>query len=100
MISYLKNKIKTMEYPLYFNNNENKYYLIINEAVNYNIAIEFETFTNSLISNETLFNFIYIDFNEENLNNFFKEFNLSISNNKKFYRFNNWLDVFNFYKDI
>jgi hypothetical protein len=42
---------------------------------------------------------IYIEFNEDNLNNFLKEFKLS-SYNKKFYRFNNWLDVFNFYKDI
>jgi len=88
-----------MEYMLYFNNNDNKYYLIINKAINYNIVIEFETFNKLLVSNETLSNFIYIEFNEDNLNIFLKEFKLS-SYNKKFYRFNNWLDVFNFYKDI
>jgi hypothetical protein len=88
-----------MEYLLYFNNNDNKYYIIINEAINYNIVIEFETFNNLLLSNETLSNYICIEFNDNNLNNFLKEFNFS-SYNKKFYRFNNWLDVFEFYKDI
>ena len=88
-----------MEYLLYFNNNDNKYYIIINEAINYNIVIEFETFNNLLLSNETLSNYICIEFNDNNLNNFLKEFNFS-SYNKKFSRFNNWLDVFEFYKDI
>lgn len=87
-----------MEYPLYFNN-DNKYYLIINQAINFNIAIEFETFNNLLISNETLSNYIYIEFNDENLNKFLNEFKL-FSYNNKFYRYNNWLDVFEFYKDI
>jgi hypothetical protein len=88
-----------MEYLLYFNNNDNKYYLITNEAINYNIVIEFETFNNLLLSNETLSNYICIEFNDDNLNNFLKEFKFSSFNNK-FYRFNNWLDVFDFYKDI
>lgn len=86
-----------MEYPLYFNNNN--YYLIINEAVNFNIAIQFETFNKLLISNEILSNSIYIEFNKENLNNFIKQFNTLI-NNDKIDIFNNWLEVFNFYKDI
>ena len=41
-----------MEYPLY--KNDNNYYLIINKAINYNLAIEFNTFNNILISNNKL----------------------------------------------
>jgi hypothetical protein len=84
-----------MEYLLYFNNNDNKYYLIINKAINFNIAIEFETFNKLLISNEILSNSKYIEFNEDNLNNFLKEFNFS-----KLYRFTSWIEVFEFYKNI
>ena len=86
-----------MEYPLYFI--DNNYYLIINKALYYNIAIQFETFNNLLISNEILSNSIYIEFNKENLNNFIKKFNTLI-NNDKIDIFNNWLEVFNYYKDI
>jgi len=86
-----------MEYPLYFI--DNNYYLIINKAIYYNIAIQFETFNNLLISNEILSNSIYIEFNKENLNNFIKKFNTLI-NNDKIDIFNNWLEVFNYYKDI
>lgn len=86
-----------MEYPLYFI--DNNYYLIINKAIYYNIAIQFETFNNLLISNEILSNSIYIEFNKENLNNFIKKFNTFI-NNDKIDIFNNWLEVFNYYKDI
>lgn len=86
-----------MEYPLYFI--DNNYYLIINKATYYNIAIQFETFNNLLISNEILSNSIYIEFNKENLNNFIKKINTLI-NNDKIDIFNNWLEVFNYYKDI
>ena len=86
-----------MEFPLYYI--DNSYYLITNKAINYNIAIEFETFNKLLISNEKLNNSIYIEFNEYNLNNFIKEFN-TLLNNDKINKFNNWLEVIKFYKDI
>jgi hypothetical protein len=83
-----------MEYPLY--KNENSYYLIINKAINYNIALEFTTFSTIIISNEKLAKYSLIEFNEENLNDFGIN-NLIIFDNK-IYQFNNWLDVFNYYK--
>jgi len=88
-----------MEYPLYFNNNNNKYFIIINQAINFNLVLEFETFNKLLISNEILSNSTFIDFNDENLNKFLNEFNILLNNNK-IYRFNNWLEVFEYYKDI
>jgi hypothetical protein len=88
-----------MEYPLYFNNNNNNYFIIINQAVNYNLVLEFETFNKLLISNEILSNSTYIEFNDENLKQLLNEFNILYNTNIK-YRFNNWLDVFEFYKNI
>jgi hypothetical protein len=88
-----------MEYPLYFNNDNNNYFIIINQAVNYNLVLEFETFNKLLISNEILSNSTYIEFNDENLKQLLNEFNILYNTNIK-YRFNNWLDVFEFYKDI
>jgi hypothetical protein len=88
-----------MEYPLYFNNNNNNYFIIINQAVNYNLVLEFETFTKLLISNEILSNSTYIEYNDENLKQLLNKFNILYNTNIK-NRFNNWLDVFNFYKDI
>jgi len=56
-----------MDYPLYMN--KDKYFLIINKALNYSIAIEFDTFNNILISNDIISNSFLIEFNEENLKN-------------------------------
>jgi hypothetical protein len=84
-----------MDYPLYTNNNN--YYIIINKAINYNVALEFNTFSNILISNEDLSQFLYIEFNEKNLKEFLNIY--SYSYNYINYKFNNWLDVFNFYKE-
>jgi hypothetical protein len=88
-----------MDYPLYMND-DSKYYIIINKGINYNIALEFITFNNILISNDDLSKFIYIEFNEDNLNKFLNiKFDNYIKYNNKIYKFNNWLDVFNFYKE-
>jgi hypothetical protein len=81
-----------MDYPLYMN--DNNYYLIINKGINYNIALEFNTFNNIFINNEDLSKYLYIEFNEENLKEFL---NIEVDNN--IYKFNNWLDVFKFYKE-
>ena len=52
-----------MDYPLYMN--DNNYYLIINKGINYNIALEFNTFNNIFINNDDLSKYLYIEFNEE-----------------------------------
>jgi|688.fasta_scaffold1272195_3 hypothetical protein len=84
-----------MDYHLYKDNN--KYYLITCKAINYNIAVEFDTFKNLFISNDKLANLSLIEFNEENL----KMFDLYdfILIDDKIYRFNNWLDVFEYFKN-
>jgi hypothetical protein len=88
-----------MDYPLYMN--KDKYFLIINKALNYSIAIEFDTFNNILISNDIISNSFLIEFNEENLKNLLNiDYDNFIINNNKICRFNNWLDVFNYYKNI
>jgi hypothetical protein len=85
-----------MDYPLYMN--DNNYYIITNKAINYNVALEFDTFSNILISNEDLSQFLYIEFNEKNLKEFLNMY--SYNYNYINYKFNNWLDVFNFTKNI
>ena len=35
-----------MDYPLYMN--DNNYYIITNKAINYNVALEFDTFSNRI----------------------------------------------------
>lgn len=84
-----------MNYSLY--KNDDIYYLIINKAINYNIAVDITTFSNILISNEVLSKFNLIDFNEENLKEILIYLNIDIVNHRIF---NNWLDVINYYKDI
>lgn len=94
------------EYPLYMK--DNKYYLLIDRAINYNIAVEFITYNNKFISNNELKNdYILVEFNENNLKillknifnnivyNELSEFNYIIYY-EKIYKLNNWLDVFNF----
>jgi hypothetical protein len=88
-----------MDYPLYMN--KDKYFLIINKALNYSIAIDFDTFNNILISNDIISNSVLIEFNEENLKKILNiDYDNFIINNNKICRFNNWLDVFNYYKNI
>lgn len=91
-----------MNYPLYIKNDN--YYLITNKGVNYNIALEFTTFNNKIISNEDLNELKMIDFNEENIKILMKNFNMDLSDFENYnfikiknniYKINNWLDVFN-----
>jgi hypothetical protein len=84
-----------MDYPLY--KDDNKYYLITCKAINYNIAVEFDTFKNLFISNDKLANLSFIEFNEENLMMF--DIYDFILFDDKIYRFNNWLDVFEYFKN-
>ena len=84
-----------MDYPLYKDNN--KYYLITCKAINYNIAVEFDTFKNLFISNDKLANLSFIEFNKENLMMF--DIYDFILFDDKIYRFNNWLDVFEYFKN-
>jgi len=89
---------------------DSKYFLITNKGTSYNIALEFLTYNNKIISNDDLnCYYIIIDFNEENLkmifNNIgifnsidfkdFKEYNYILYYDK-IYKLNNWLDVFQF----
>lgn len=92
-----------MEYNLYLNNNN--YFLITNKAINFSIALEFKTFNNKIISNEELEKYSLVEFNEENLNIVLKYLNIDLNDikhnnyikiNNKIFKFNNWLDVFNY----
>jgi len=91
-----------MNYPLYIKNDN--YYLITNKGVNYNIALEFLTFNNKIISNEELIELKLIEFNEENIKILMKNLIIDLSNfedyhfikiHNNIYKINNWLDVFN-----
>jgi len=94
-----------MDYPLYLN--DDKYYIIINNAISYNIGLEIKTSNKIFISNELLSNYLLIEFNEENLNNVLDDLNINRKNpncnnilfNNKIYKFNNWIDVFNYYTE-
>jgi len=91
----------------------NKYYVIINKGDYNNVCVEFQTFNQKFINNDDLTSYTFIEFNEENLKNVFKEIfkdtnilvnidfydfdyyiNIIYSNN--IYRLNNWKDVLNF----
>lgn len=91
-----------MNYPLYIKNDN--YYLITNKGMNYNIALEFLTFNNKIISNDELIELKLIDFNIDNIKLLMNNFNMDLSDfedyhlikiNNNIYKINNWLDLFN-----
>lgn len=91
-----------MNYPLYIKNHN--YYLITNKGINYNIALEFTTYTNKIISNDELIELKLIEFNQDNIKILMKNFIMDLSDfddyhlikiHNNIYKINNWLDVFN-----
>ncbi len=98
-----------MSFSLY--QNKNSYYLITQRGNCYNIAIEFGTFNNKIISNEDLSSYEEIELTSDNIiklfssinkldiidindfNNF--KYNKCIGFNGSFYYINNWRDIFN-----